>query len=87
MEKKKDTVKVNFLDLGIMNCEVEVARLTKARIEDKRGYAVFPATDSEGDEVAIEGINGNVVPLAILLNDTSVKSKGKDKAKRKILGS
>lgn len=83
-DEKKKTVKLHFAELGI-TCDVEVSKLQEARKTDRRGYATFPALDSEGNEVAIAGVNGNAVPVAILLNDTSVKSKGKKSTARKML--
>jgi hypothetical protein len=76
--------KLYFPELGAC-FEVDVAKLQSARNSDRRGYATFPALDSEGEEVAIAGSTGLPVPVAILLNDTTVKSKGAKKSKRKML--
>jgi hypothetical protein len=77
-------IKLNFAELG-MEVEVDLDKLKEARKTDNRGYATFNATDSEGEEIAIAGSKGNPVCVQILLNDTTVKSKGKNKAKRKLL--
>lgn len=82
---KTELVELHFAELGI-TCHVDVQKLQEARKADRRGYATFNALDSEGEEVAIAGSEGNAVPVAILLNDTTVKSKGKAKTARKMLG-
>jgi hypothetical protein len=86
MEKNEKVVltELHFEELGI-KCQVDVKKLQKARNQDRRGYATFPALDSEGEEVAIAGSTGLPVSIAILLNDTTVKSKGKSKNQKKIL--
>jgi hypothetical protein len=79
------TTKVYFPDLGaVLECDAQ--KLQNARQRDKRGYATFNGVDANGEELAIEGVNGACVPVSILLNDTTVKSKGKSKAKRKMIG-
>ena len=82
---KGKTTKVFFKELGI-EAEVEVSALIEARKADRRGYATFPATDIDGNELAIPGVNGNPVAVALLLNDSTVKSKGSKKAERTMLG-
>jgi hypothetical protein len=67
--------KLNFNALGI-KCEVETDKLKNARKSDNRGYATFNAVDETGEEVCIPGSKGNPVVVQILLNDTTVKSKG-----------
>ena len=84
--KEEATETLYFPELGI-SCNVNVAKLQEARKQDRRGYATFNALDSEGEEVAIAGSEGNAVPVSILLNDSTVKSKGKAKTARKMLGS
>ena len=45
----------------------------------------FNAVDESGEEVCISGSQQNAVLVQVLLNDTTVKSKGSGKAKRKML--
>lgn len=78
------TIKLSFPDLGI-ECDVELDKLKSARKNDIRGYATFNAVDIEGEEIAIAGSKGNPVVVQMLLNDTTVKSKGANKAKRKVI--
>lgn len=81
MSKK---IKLSFPALGI-NCEVEVAKLQQARTQDIRGYATFNAVDEHNEEVCISGSKKNAVVVQMLLNDTTVKSKGSSKSARKML--
>jgi hypothetical protein len=80
-----ETTKIYFPELGaVLECDAK--KLQAARQADKRGYATFNGQDENGEELAIAGISGACVPVSILLNDPSVKSKGKSKTKRKMLG-
>ncbi len=82
---KTDTVKLHFEELGI-TCNVDISKLQQARSKDRRGYATFNAMDTDNEEVCIAGSQDNDVVVQILLNDSSVKSKGKSKGKKKRLG-
>lgn len=77
-------IKLSFPELGI-DCEVDTKKLQEARKQDHRGYATFNALDKDSEEVCIAGSKGNPVVVQMLLNDTTVKSKGKDKKGRKML--
>jgi hypothetical protein len=78
------TIKLTFPELGI-SCDVDVKKLQEARKLDHRGYATFNALDSDSEEVCVSGSKGNPVVVQMLLNDTTVKSKGAGKKARKIL--
>ncbi len=82
---KVETTPIFFPELGI-SCNVNVSKLQEARSQDRRGYATFNGVDSTGEEICIAGSEGNSVPVSILLNDTTRKSKGSKKTVRKMLG-